>query len=57
MTGMAQNCILFHYTTILCNDINYMVLVLFRMIGKKIITCNILFLRIRFDSKSWKYDK
>ena len=57
MTGMAQNCILFHYTTILWNDINYMVLVLFRMIGKKIITCNILFLRIRFDTKSWKYDK
>ena len=31
MTGMAQIASYFHYTAILCNDINYMVLVLFRI--------------------------
>ena len=39
MTGMAQITSYLHYTD-MCNDINYMVLVLFRIFGKKI-ACNI----------------
>ncbi len=41
MTGLVQICILFPLHSY-CNDINYIDLVLFRIFGKKIITCNVL---------------
>ncbi len=45
-----------HYTA-MYNDINYIVLVLFRLFGKKIITCNVLYQEFNFDSKFWRFDK
>ena len=44
-------------TQLLYNDINYMVLVLFRIFGKKILRVMYCFQEFDFDSKSWKYDK
>jgi len=43
MTGMAQNCILFALHSNCIIGINYMVSVLFRIFGRKIIMSNVFF--------------